>query len=178
MAKPTDHAEEHLKLVIRFAVSPPRVVWRYVKQTPTTELQGLTDSNWAGCPVTRKSTTCSHLQIGGHPIYSGVSTQTILGLSSGESEFYGAVRIACRTIGLASSALEKGWKMTPTLVTDSSAAKGMASRRGAGQVRHIHCPALWLQQVISRRRLTIKKRAGAALSPDIGTKAGVPAPQM
>ena len=68
--------------------------------------------------------------------------------------------------------------MTPTLVTDSSAAKGMASRRGAGQVRHIHCPALWLQQVISRRRLTIKKRAGAVLSPDIGTKAGVPAPQM
>ena len=59
------------------------------------------------------------------------------------------------------------------LGTDSSAAKGMASRRGAARVRHIHCPSLWLQQAIAGRRLRITKKAGVMLSPDVGTKAGI-----
>jgi len=35
-----------------------------------------------------------------------------------------------------------------------------------------------LQQVISRRLLVIAKRDGKELSPDIGTKAGIPAQQV
>ena len=97
MATPTDNAEEHLKHVIRFMIGAPRIVWRYPRQTPTNQLRGYTDSNWAGCPVTRRSTTCTHLAIGKHPIYSGSSTQTIIALSSGEAEFYGGVRTASRT---------------------------------------------------------------------------------
>ena len=65
--------------------------------------------------------------------------------------------------------------MDPELVTDSSAAKGMASRRGAGKVRHIHCPALWLQQAVARKRLKVSRRAGKDLSADVGTKVGIPA---
>ncbi len=89
-----------------------------------------------------------------------------------------AVRAACRLLGLQSLMKDIGWIADAKLRTDSSAAKGMASRRGAGTVRHIHCPALWLQQAISRRRLTIEKTAGATLSADIGTKASIPAPKL
>ena len=178
MAKPTVHAEEHLKSVIRFLAGAPRVVWRYPRQEMQTKLMARTDSNWAGCPITRRSTTCTHLNIGQHPIFAGSSTQIVIGLSSGESEFYGAVRSACRALGLASLAQDIGWTLSPHLVTDSSAAKGMASRRGAGSVRHIHCPALWLQQVISNRRMVIERRAGATLSADIGTKTGFSASKL
>ena len=59
------------------------------------------------------------------------------------------------------------------LITDSTAAKGMASRRGAAKVRHVHCPALWLQQAVARRQLTILKRAGKNLAADVGTKVGI-----
>ncbi len=178
MSKPTICAMEALKHSARFLLGAPRVVWRFPRQPMCTCVKGLCDSNWAGCPITRKSTSCAHLMIGKHPLTAATSTQTILSMSSGESEFYGAVRAACRLLGLQSLMKDIGWIVDAKLCTDSSAAKGMASRRGAGTVRHIHCPALWLQQAIRRRRLTIEKTAGATLSADIGTKASIPAPKL
>ena len=75
-------------------------------------------------------------------IFAASSTQTILSLSSGEAEFYGAVRCACRTLGLKSLMSDLPLEVKAELVTDSSACKGLCSRRGAGKIRHIHCPAL------------------------------------
>ena len=56
------------------------------------------------------------------------------------------------------------------LSTDSSAAKGMASRRGAGAVRHIHVQTLWLQDAITAKRLEIRKQKGELNKGDLGTK--------
>ena len=64
------------------------------------------------------------------------------------------------------------------LVTDSPACKGLCSRRGAGKIRHIHCPALWLQHAVARRQIGITRRAGKDLAPDVGTKAGIPEDTM
>ena len=64
------------------------------------------------------------------------------------------------------------------LVTDSSACKGLCSRRGAGKIRHIHCPALWLQHAVARRQIGITRRAGKDLAPGVGTKAGIPEDTM
>ena len=102
MASPTVHADETLKALSRYLASHPRVLWRYPRQEWTGKVLGLTDSNWAACPVTRKSTSATYLMLGKHPIFAASSTQTILSLSSGEAEFYGAVRCACRTLGLKS----------------------------------------------------------------------------
>ena len=131
---------------------------------------GLSDSNWAACPVTRKSTSSTYLMMGRHPIYSGSSTQSIIALSSGEAEFYGAVKTACRLMGLSSLLKDLKIEVDSILVTDSTACKGMASRRGTGKVRHIHCPALWLQQAISRKLISIQKKAGKSFCADVGTK--------
>ena len=173
-SRPTTHAWEALKHVGRYLGEVPRVAWTYPRQHMVTTLHGLSDSDWAGCVVTRKSTTSTHVLAGRHMLVAAVSTQAIISLSSGESEFYGSVRSACRLLGVHMLMKDMLWETEPELVTDSSAAKGMASRRGAGSVRHIHCPALWLQQVIAQRRLRIAKRKGATLSADVGTKAGIP----
>ena len=178
MATPTINADETLKGVARYLLTKPRLRWRYPRQAMPSKVVGLADANWAGCPVTRKSTGCTHLMLGRHPIFAGSATQTIISLSSGESEFYSAVRGACRLLGLVALMADLGFNMAAELGTDSTAAKGLASRRGAGGVRHIHCPALWLQQAIAQRRLTIVKRPGATISPDIGTKAGISAPKQ
>ena len=132
----------------------------------------MTDANWAACPVTRKSTSSTFLQFGLHPIYTASSTQTIISLSSGESDFYAAVRAACRGLGLRAMLHDLKLEKDLDLVTDSTAAKGMASRRGAAKVRHIHCPAMWLQQAVARKRLRIVKRNGKVLAADVGTKTG------
>ena len=147
------------------------VLWRYPRQEWTGKVGGLTDSNWAASPVTRKSTSATYFMLGKHPTFAASSTQTIFSLSSGEAEFYGAVRCACRTLGLKSLMSDLSLEVKAELVTDSSACKGLCSRRGAGKIRHIHCPALWLQHAVARQ-IAITRRAGKNLAPDVATKAG------
>ena len=52
-----------------------------------------------------------------------------------------------RTLGLASVMKHLGFTMQPELRADGTAASGLASHRGAGQVRHIRCPASVLAAV-------------------------------
>ena len=40
-----------------------------------------------------------------------------------------------------------------------------------GLATSIHGPALWLQQAVAKRSITVEKQAAATVSPDIGTKA-------
>ena len=101
-----------------------------------------------------------------------------LSLSSGEAEFHGAVRCACRTLELKSLMSDLSLKVKAKLVTDSSACKGLCSRRGAEKIRRILCPALWLQHAVARRQIAIARRAGKDLAPDVGTKAGIPEDTM
>ena len=79
---------------------------------------------------------------------------------------------------LAALTLDMGFSVQAVLRTDSTPAKGLASRRGAGQVRHIHCPVLWLQQAVARWKIRIEKQAGSTLSADVGTKAVIPAQKV
>ena len=44
--------------------------------------------------------------------------------------------------------------------TDSSAAKSIASRRGAGRVRHIEVRELWVQDRVAKRELSVVKVKG------------------
>ena len=87
MASPTIHADETLKALSRYLAGHPRVLWRYPRQEWTGKVWGLTDSNWAACPVTRKSSSATYLMLGKHPIFAARSTQTILSLSSGKRSF-------------------------------------------------------------------------------------------
>ena len=178
MSSPTINADETLKGLCRYLLGVPRVIWRFPRQGWPGKVTGLTDASWGGCPVTRKSTSATYLQLGSHPIYTGSTTQTVIALSSGESEFYGGVRCACRLLGLKALLVDCGLEVEAELGTDSAAGIGMASRRGAARIRHIHCPTLWLQQAISQKRLKIVKKLGTSLAPDVGTKAGVPAEKM
>ena len=66
MASPTIHADETLEALSRHLAGHPRVLWRYPRQEWTAKVWGLTDSNWAACPVTRKSsalTSCWENQL-------------------------------------------------------------------------------------------------------------------
>ena len=47
-----------------------------------------TEADWAGCHVTRKSTTGFVIQFLGTPVHFGFRTQAGVAFSSAESEFY------------------------------------------------------------------------------------------
>ena len=61
-------------------------------------------------------------------------------------------------------------KLNLIVKTDSSAAKGMLSRRGLGKQRHISTRYLWIQDRVARKDLTIEKVGTKDQLADILTK--------
>ena len=56
------------------------------------------------------------------------------------------------------------------LFIDSAAALGISGRRGLGKVRHIEVGYLWLQSLVSDRRLKVQKIEGDENPADLSTK--------
>ena len=63
-----------------------------------------------------------------------------------------------------------GRHLPAQLHCDSSAAIGIAGRRGAGRVRHFEVSIMWLQRHITNRVLGFFKGRGDENVADIGTK--------
>ena len=95
--------------------------------------------------------------IGKHPIKSWATTQGVIALSSGEAEFYSIVKGASISMGLANLLLDLGVKMKIQIKTDASAAKGIASRRGVGKIRHIEVSQLWIQEKVADSTIELIK---------------------
>ena len=109
--------------------------------------------------------------LGNHLVKSWSTTQTAVAMPSGEAEYYGAVKGACEAIGITSLIEDlTGRRITIELETDSSAAKGIGTRRGVGKVRHLETRTLWLQDQVDRKRIRIKKINGEENAADLCTK--------
>ena len=123
-----------------FCMGHPRVVWEFVKQSPVQFLDVWSDSDFAGCLRIRRSTSCSMLMVGGHLLRATATTQTVISLSSGESEFYGLVKSASIALGAEAMALDLRVVLKQRVRYDATAGAGIANRRGVGRVRHLHMP--------------------------------------
>ena len=116
--------------------------------TKVSFLDARVDTDHAGCLKTRKSTNGGALTFGKHCLKSWSTTQAVIALSSGEAEYYGVVKGGSVLLGAISMARDLGIELKGRIYTDSSAAKGIASRRGLGKTRHIHVNYLWIQERI------------------------------
>ena len=67
-------------------------------------------------------------------------------------------------------AKDMGIDMNIFVYTDSSAAKGIASRRGLGKMRHIEVNQLWLQDKVAEGIVKVIKIPGTGNQADILTK--------
>ena len=74
---------------------------------------------------------------GSHCLKTYSQTQETIALSSGESEFYGIVKVATMGIGTESTFKDLGLEVEVQVKTDSSAARSISPRRGAGRVRRV-----------------------------------------
>ena len=98
--------------------------------------------------------------LGTHCIKTWSTNQQVVATSSGEAEYYGMVKGASNGLGVQGMLRDSGITLGITLCTDSSAAKGIASRRGLGKVRHIELAELWLQDQVARGKIKIEKIRG------------------
>ena len=120
--------------------------------------------------VTRNGTTCAVAMMGINTIKVCVGTHEVPALSSGEDECYAVTRGGVEGLGLRSSLLDIGEDSTLELLTDSSAARGMAMRQGVGKVRHLAGRFLWVQAYVKKGLFTVKKERGEDNPADIGAK--------
>ena len=159
-----------LKRVGRFLCIHPRLVWKYVWQPSYGTIHIYTDSNWAGCKTSRKSTSGGVAMIGDHTIKTWSKTQAAIAKSSAEAELYAVIRGSVEGLGLQTLAKELGFTANVQIHLDASAAKSIIERRGLCRVRHIDVEVLWLQQQAARRLLPLNKIAGPENPGDLPTK--------
>ena len=125
-----------------------RTLFKY--QGEVNEVTTYTDTDFAGCSRTRKSTSGGVIMFGQHLIKTWSSTQNVIALSSGEADYYGLVKGGAQSIGFRNMMSQMGAKIGIRLKTDASAAKWIATRKGMGKVRHIEVNQLWLQAHVAR----------------------------
>ena len=108
--------------------------------------------------------------LGSHLIKSWSSTQKNITLSSGEAELVAAVRMGTELIGITQLAEDWGMSLTGKIYVDSSAAIGVAQRRGNGKLRHVRVGDLWIQEKVEDGELQMQKVWGEENPADAMTK--------
>lgn len=88
-AAPNSTAVEAFKRLVKYLVTRPRLVWEFFNEQPCSELTTSVDADYAGCLVTRRSTSGGVAQRSKHLLKHWSATQPTMTLSSGEAEFEG-----------------------------------------------------------------------------------------
>ena len=122
-------------------------------------LIGYSDSDWAGCVKTRRSTSGGGIQFGGHLIAHWSRTQASVALSSGEAELNAMLKTASEGLNIKHLLEEVGLEVGLHLRGDSSASHGTLNRLGTGRVKHLQTKQLWLQEQVHDKSISIEKVA-------------------
>ena len=148
----------------------PRVVNRYTYQEVLAKVEGFSDSDWAGCRRTARSTSGGVVCLGKHFLKSWSSTQRSVTLSSGEAELVAAVKMCTELIGITQLAEDWDIFLEGRVWVDSAAAIGTIHRRGNGKLRHVRVGSLWVQERVEEGVFTVNKVHGDDNPSDLCTK--------
>ena len=146
MSAPTCGDLQALRRLCRYLLGAPRLVYHFAWQTPGAPLSVYCDTDFAGCPLTRRSTSGGCALRGAHLLKHWSVTQKAITLSSGEAELGGVVKGATEGLGIQAVARDLGIDLPLKLWADSSAAIGICRRTGIGRVRHLAVGQLWIQE--------------------------------
>ena len=131
------------------------------------------DSDWAGCPKTRKSTSGSIVQLLGASVVHTSRTQATVALSSGEAELFAIGQGINEALYVKSIVLEAEFARGVRIVayTDSTAGKSIASRFGTGKrTKHVELRYLYMQNLIAAGMLQVRKIGTKDNCADVLTK--------
>ena len=131
-----------MKRLARYLRGNGRLVTKYVWQGAESQILAYSDSDWAGCRQTGKSTSGGVIMIGDHFIKGWRCTQNHVTTSSAEAELIALVKCTSESLGIRSMAQDWGHQLGVTVYADSSAALAIAKRKGAGKLKHINVHAV------------------------------------
>ena len=146
MSDPLEGDEVAVKSVIRCLLAAPALVSLFPWQQDPERICVLTDSAWAGDKKTRRSTSGGIVLFGGHPIQFWCRQQAGIAPPSGEAELNSLTKGASEGLAVKNLLEEFGISLSLDCYCDSSSARGIAQRLGAGKVKHLEVKQLWIQE--------------------------------
>ena len=170
MASPEKGNWLQLKRLGRYLKGRPRLQQWFQWQDIPEKMKTYSDADWAGCKNTRKSTTGGCVTMGKHTLKTWSKTQSLIALSSGESELYAMIKASAESLGMLSMLKDFGLHVSGEIWGDASAAIGMINRSGLGKTRHIETGLLWIQQTAAEKQLKYGKIPGKLNPADLFTK--------
>lgn len=170
MSKPRVAHQELLKRFARYLAGRPSMAVVFRQQTLPDHIRISVDSDFAGCKVTRRSTTGAVQRLGMHCLKTTSNLQTSVGLNVAETEYYALCHGAAHGLGLKAHLEDLNLPLRLILESDSNSARSFASRLGLGRQRHVQTRYLWLQDAVSAKRLDIKRVGTNSNVSDILTK--------
>ena len=170
MSSPKRSDLAKLRKIGKYLLGKPRLVSKFVFQDMPSSITTFTDSDWAGCARSAKSTSGGAVCMGEHVIKTYCKQQKVIALSSAEAELYAMVAASAETLALQAYANDLGIELGCELYCDSAAALGISQRAGIGKVRHLRTQGLWIQEVRVSGRIAYKKVLGEKNPADLLTK--------
>ena len=144
------------------------------------QIVSYSDSDWAGCQKSRKSTSGSLVSVFNVNLQSTSRTQASVAHSSAESELYAMTQAAVESRAIKNCIQEFSSAILSSSVsivmqTDSSAGKSMASSFGISRrSSYIELQYLWIQDEVKEGKLELKK-VGTHFNPSDALTKYVPA---
>ena len=86
MSSPTELHQAALKRMVRYLRSRLRMVFKFSYESAT-PIDTYADTDWAGCPRSRRTTSGGCIMVGTHLLKCWSATQAGVAMSSGKAEF-------------------------------------------------------------------------------------------
>ena len=171
MSDPRVSGEARIKRIASYLVKYPKLVWKYDRgKTDEHVIDVFSDSDWAACRRSRRSTRGGVIVVDGGTVKHRSSTQATIALSVGEAEYYALVKAAAEGLAMVALGRDLGYEFNLRIWVDSTTAKAIVTRLGLGKVRHMEVKFLWAQEALRRKLFEMRKITGERNPADVLTK--------
>ena len=143
------------------------------------EIELYSDSDWASCKTTRRSTSSGLIFVNSCCVHSHSRAQASTALSSMEAEILAATSLLVEGIQLKqllqfllgdAGGLSNNSKVQMRLRLDSTSAQSFFNRLGPGRAKHLSTRMMWSQQAMRRRWFLVERISTKENPADLNTK--------
>lgn len=179
MSNPMRGDEVKMKRLLRYLQGRPVCTVHYAFQPRSQPYFLYTDSDWASCRQTRRSTSGGLIFHGSHLLHHWSRLQGKIAPSSGEAELFSGNVGLSNLAGILNLAQEISENTINDLevkhFVDAAACRGILVRQGAGSIKHLEVRDLWGQELVKRLGAQVIKIPRSQNVADLLASASAPA---